>query len=645
MEFNRGVPFYLLLFSVVVFALSGCVFGSPKGVGKACLDCHADFRQRFIQGVVHRPVKEEKCGSCHRNHGLIGGAYLSQPVPVLCFSCHGALGKSLAGMKNPHQPVQEGKCSSCHESHNASAERLLKAASDEVCFSCHERQLFDRENVHQPVTEGCKTCHQPHGSNFPALLTQGKDELCQRCHKVASREFQIRHGGYPLTTSCTDCHSIHSSDQPALLRARVHAPLARGECRSCHADASAKTPFAVTAKGSALCYGCHTDLKAIFADSGVHPPAAKGECADCHQPHAGDYPGMVKSDPAVLCFDCHQFKNFGPNVVTVKGLVHTPAVQGNCLACHQAHVPAAGQPALLAKSAEKLCQDCHSEIVSVKRVSHAPAREGRCMTCHLPHESEVSGVLVRDQRSLCGECHQLVDQEMGRPSLHRPFVTAQCSACHNPHGANEKKLLLSRGIDLCMECHQNIAVERKEPRRHRPFVEGRCDLCHAPHAGDQPFLLTASADALCVSCHAERKVAADTPSAHRNCAVCHHAHGNNETSYLLQEQPALCLNCHKVNAFWEKGIGHSPAVKGECGICHDPHSPQKQKPVADLCSGCHDLSPAVLGESHQAIIPGRDSCLQCHDAHGGPDRSLTLPVKHAPFSDGDCKACHSGGKR
>ncbi|MEJ2202069.1 MAG: cytochrome c3 family protein, partial [Desulfuromonadaceae bacterium] len=467
---------------------------------------------------------------------------------VLCFRCHGALGKSLEGLQAPHQPVQEGKCDACHEPHNAPAAALLKVAADEICFGCHDRRTFAYKNVHQPVTQGCKTCHQTHGSNFPALLAQ------------------------------------------------------------------------------------------------PHQPVADGECFSCHGPHASDYPGLVKTDPARLCFECHEFRNLGPERTPTPGLTHTPVAQGNCLACHRAHIPAAGQPVLLAKPAEQLCRDCHAGLLSGRRVNHPPARDGHCMTCHRPHESAVAGVLVKDQRALCGDCHQLVDQEMGRPSLHRPFVTAMCSACHDPHGGTQKKLLLTRGVDLCMGCHQEIAVERADPRRHRPFVEGRCDLCHAPHAAEQPFLLTAAAEALCVSCHPGRKVMSDTPSAHQNCAVCHHAHGNNEKNFLLQEQPTLCLSCHQINTYWERGVGHAPAVEGDCGSCHDPHAPQKQRAVADLCADCHDLSPTVLNPSHQGIAPGPESCLQCHDPHGGPDRSLTLPVKHAPFVEGDCAACHTGGK-
>jgi predicted CXXCH cytochrome family protein len=101
-----------------------------------------------------------------------------------------------------------------------------------------------------------------------------------------------------------------------------------------------------------------------------------------------------------------------------------------------------------------------------------------------------------------------------------------------------------------------------------------------------------------------------------------------------------------VNRYWSDGVGHAPAVNGECNRCHDPHAPQDSpagKRNISLCAQCHDTSESALSGSHRGIKPGPGSCLNCHDPHGGPDASLTLPVKHAPFSEGNCTPCHPGG--
>jgi len=208
--------------------------------------------------------------------------------------------------------------------------------------------------------------------------------------------------------------------------------------------------------------------------------------------------------------------------------------------------------------------------------------------------------------------------------------------------------LLKKGAEGCASCHGTTETERQQPNRHQPFKEGRCGLCHYPHGSEQPFLLTGEASELCVKCHDERKPLPETPAAHKNCTVCHYAHGNDEKAYLLQEQPQLCLTCHAVDKFWKKGAAHKPAADGDCQACHDPHAPQLSRAksaTAELCGECHDISASALKSTHSNLLPSADSCLNCHDPHGGPDRSLTLPVKHTPFDQGNCDPCHSGGTK
>jgi hypothetical protein len=64
---------------------------------------------------------------------------------------------------------------------------------------------------------------------------------------------------------------------------------------------------------------------------------------------------------------------------------------------------------------------------------------------------------------------------------------------------------------------------------------------------------------------------------------------------------------------------------------------------ASVCSDCHAVDARTLAATHKGIAPGTKSCLTCHDPHGGPDASLTMPIKHAPFADGDCISCHPEG--
>jgi len=49
---------------------------------QSCLDagCHEPKRQAFAKKVVHAPVKEEKCETCHQRHGLVGAMIPTKPA-------------------------------------------------------------------------------------------------------------------------------------------------------------------------------------------------------------------------------------------------------------------------------------------------------------------------------------------------------------------------------------------------------------------------------------------------------------------------------------------------------------------------------------------------------------------------------------
>lgn len=638
------------LFLIVMAALlQSCAPGvTPTKGGKSCLDCHPEYKQRYSQGIVHQPVKSGDCAGCHRKHGLIGGAYLKQEEPKLCFRCHQSFARRLVDNPLLHDPVSKGKCSSCHQPHNAPEKNLLNKPGEQLCFECHDQGLFTGTFIHQPLTKGCQACHETHSSKVEKLLIKDESALCQDCHDIKAKKFIQQHGGYPVATGCSDCHNVHAADNPALLKDYTHRPVAAKDCDSCHAAADSAQPFKIADTSAALCYRCHDEQQAAFRSSKTHAPVADGDCFACHSPHASNYIGITKTDPQKLCFECHSFEYIGNSSGKAQsGTVHQPAADGECLSCHGPHLPAAGESTLLRKPGNKLCLDCHEDKAQQQPVPHQPAADGDCLGCHLPHESRYAGLLVKNQRTLCGDCHQVVGEDLGLPNLHRPFVAGECSACHAPHGGKNQDLLRGSGADICGKCHGTIETERKTAR-HKPFKEGRCELCHVSHGSVLPFLLAKDSKDLCVGCHADRRPPAGTPGGHQNCSVCHHAHGNDEKNYLLKELPELCLSCHNVDRYWANGVGHAPAVAGQCGACHDPHTPQLspgKMTDADICSGCHAIDAATLTKSHQGVTPGKDSCLSCHDPHGGPDASLTLPVKHAPFADGDCISCHPGGDK
>jgi len=434
---------FLVLSAFLLLSGSACVPSGQQGNdGKSCLDCHEEYRTLYASGQVHKPVKTGDCFGCHRKHGLVGGAYLKSDGAALCLNCHQALAEELVEKKQHHDPVAKGDCGVCHQPHNSPNGNLLTKPQEQLCFDCHGEQEFRRRYLHAPLEQGCRTCHEPHGAKADRLLVKAETDLCKDCHSVGSKAFVEAHGNYPVASSCSDCHSVHSANNPQLLKEVTHQPVSSLQCATCHPAADSEDPFAVKSSSAALCYSCHVGQEADFASSQAHSPAADGDCYACHSPHASDFEGMAKADPQSLCFDCHSFKYFPDEKKNAAiGFVHGPAGAGDCLSCHGPHLPGKGQANLLRKDAATLCLDCHAEKAKRQKVDHQPVTHLQCLGCHVPHESNQPGLLVKEQRPLCAECHYQVGEDLGLQSLHRPFVDGKCSSCHDPHGGQVKQLL------------------------------------------------------------------------------------------------------------------------------------------------------------------------------------------------------------
>ena len=90
-----------------------------------------------------------------------------------------------------------------------------------------------------------------------------------------------------------------------------------------------------------------------------------------------------------------------------------------------------------------------------------------------------------------------------------------------------------------------------------------------------------------------------------------------------------CFQCHEAGKFRGK-TAHGPVAAGKCTGCHDPHSSE---------------NPRLLKKA------GVELCFSCHAAQQKDAKGRTLPpskrlfedknmVRHPPFGEGDCGACH-----
>jgi predicted CXXCH cytochrome family protein len=160
-----------------------------------------------------------------------------------------------------------------------------------------------------------------------------------------------------------------------------------------------------------------------------------------------------------------------------------------------------------------------------------------------------------------------------------------------------------------------------------PKVDGTaCALCHEDLVPDQAEV---------------------HPPAAEDCTTCHgfEAAEGGMTVELADAEPALCLMCHDDKAEAVEGEVASPhyPVTESCLTCHDPHGGALPSyltaAIPTLCSDCHD--PADLAEVHKGQMTATTNCLSCHQPHGsGAPGMLRATRLHQPFADGSCSACH-----
>jgi DmsE family decaheme c-type cytochrome len=387
----------------------------PDARGKACLRCHAGFKERLEKPFVHTPLRQGECTGCHNPHTSDHGKLLAAGPTGVCSTCHDM---TPAQAKSAHKPVAEGKCIDCHDGHSSNEKYLLTKPATQMCAGCHTKLAEAASSAkvpHHPVTQGCGTCHTPHASASPALLKKGVPGLCTDCHKTNRPMFAKAHRNYPVAaTRCTECHDPHGSERKGILYNDVHAPVARGNCGACHEEPNHPKRFAPKKAAAELCRGCHAETVSLMFDKNrVHQPVHdETACLNCHAAHASSQPALLKGGQRAVCGSCH------PDSLTREArspTTHPPVREGSCTKCHEAH---ASDGPLLMKTANSV---------------------DTCGTCHewQRHSSHPLGDKVKDPRN--------------------PNLSVQCLSCHRAHGTEFQHLMPYRATsDLCVACHQTF---------------------------------------------------------------------------------------------------------------------------------------------------------------------------------------------
>ena len=178
-----------------------------------------------------------------------------------------------------------------------------------------------------------------------------------------------------------------------------------------------------------------------------------------------------------------------------------------------------------------------------------------------------------------------------------------------------------------------------------PVAEA-CDGCHQsvetphPQKGKKTFKLTQDPPDLCYTCHekfGDKKVV-HFPVQGGMCTTCHNPHSSDQPKLLAQPMKEICGGCHADHVKFK--FIHGPVSAGDCTACHTPHESDNKalllKEGEKLCVGCHVDMEEVLKKKHvhPALAGG---CTSCHNPHGSDHPKLL-----ADEGEQVCFLCHPG---
>jgi predicted CXXCH cytochrome family protein len=346
-----------------------------------CSFCHMG-KANLAGLVVHKPVQDEQCIGCHDPHGSNRRFMLSATTNrQMCLTCHAPI---LEGRSAVHGPIREDDCLQCHVAHASIHENLLTQPQDQLCRSCHaavfEPMIAARAAaaaapppapdepvgaagppgglyIHQPAEANCAQCHEVHASNHPQLLKDEPLPLCVSCHepvRLAAANATVHHSAVTDNRACLNCHAPHHSPFAHLLTAE---PL--NVCMECHMQNIPREDGTVVASLAEL----------AAPGAKLHAPIAQGDCTSCHSAHGGNHAFLLDQpfprdfyhafsrDDYGLCFECHdarlateittsdatRFRNGDRNLHFVHVTKQGDAAR-NCRVCHTVH--ASTRPAL-----------------------------------------------------------------------------------------------------------------------------------------------------------------------------------------------------------------------------------------------------------------------------------------------------------
>lgn len=298
--------------------------------------------------------------------------------------------------------------------------------------------------------------------------------------------------------------------------------------------------------------------------------------------------------------------------------------------------------------------------------------------------------LVRNMA--CLQCHTELIPELGRSSVHKPFLDQECTVCHTPHGGTltvtgsadgmSGRLgdtwfdrLLSSVFGEGSWAHRVLGTGEGSlywkvfgphpgswynrivswikwaPVKFLAIIQGQrieavpgtSSTVTQPISGGNSYLVLPE-DELCMMCHGDigkkmNSAFPHDPVVNGQCTSCHDPHASDHGALLAVPARQLCLTCHGANMPFDAAQLHAPFENGNCLDCHDPHGSDHEgmivRPQRELCFTCHPSVASLSGKRVQHEPFANDKCTDCHDPHGSDHAPLLLQPQPEL-----CYSCH-----
>ena len=368
-------------------------------------------------------------------------------------------------VSGPHSSVHAhfgDRCETCHTN-------AFKQVMNKVCFDCHDNAGHHADPSIFPNAsldgQQCQDCHKEHTGDKGLLITT--ERFCTNCH---GEILEIAENSKLKNVSDFD---EHPQFHPTLIK--THQP---ETFERIAIDANKPKPV----DRSNLKFPHNKHLK----ENGVrHPDGTRTvlQCGFCH----GLETGGIAMQPISFekhCSNCHDLK-FEPqspnkemphkNISQAKdyvvGTYAEFALRGNWI-----------EPETTINNSSSF-----RKLVGEEPVVTEEQKKAALEWAELKAEEVLQG---KFGRGLCGECHEIVDNEKTKnwdvapvyiPTKwlpkshfnHKPHKDRKCATCHNAKESEEATDVLLPPVETCQECHGGEFATTK--------VKSTCTECHDFH--------------------------------------------------------------------------------------------------------------------------------------------------------------------